>query len=110
MIYVSQIIGLYTLNIYRAICQLYLSKTGRKDTPPRMSTARYRYGMNPPGGKRTPSVPVWAAGSLDCDGSLQHLDYSLGPAKQRPGLLLYQKKIQKAHFPSETPYPLTASA
>ena len=110
MMYVSQIIGLYTLNIYGAICQLYLSKTGRKDTPPRTSTARYRYGMKPPGGKWTPSVPVWAAGFLDCDRSPQHLDCPLGPAKQRPGLLLYQKKFQKAHFPSETPCPLTASA
>ena len=30
MMYVSQIIMLYTLNLYRAICQLYLNKTGRK--------------------------------------------------------------------------------
>ena len=30
MMYVSQIIMLYTLNLYSAVCQLYLSKTGRK--------------------------------------------------------------------------------
>ena len=30
MMYVSQIIMPYTLNIYSAICQLYLNKTGRK--------------------------------------------------------------------------------
>ena len=30
MIYVSQIIMLYTLNFYSAVCQLYLNKTGRK--------------------------------------------------------------------------------
>ena len=28
--YVSQIIMLYTLNLYSAACQLYLSKTGRE--------------------------------------------------------------------------------
>ena len=31
MIYVSQIIILYTLNVYSAVCQLYLNKTGRKN-------------------------------------------------------------------------------
>ena len=30
MMYVSQIIMLYTLNLYSAECQLYLNKTGRK--------------------------------------------------------------------------------
>ena len=30
MMYVSQVIMLYTLNIYSAISQLYLNKTGRK--------------------------------------------------------------------------------
>ena len=30
--YVSQIIMLYTLNLYSAVCQLYLNKTGRKIT------------------------------------------------------------------------------
>ena len=30
MMYVSQIIMLYTLNLYSAVCQLYLKKTGRK--------------------------------------------------------------------------------
>ena len=30
MIYVSQIITLHTLNLYRAICQLNLNKMGRK--------------------------------------------------------------------------------
>ena len=30
MVYVSQIIVLYTLNIYSAISQLYLNKTGEK--------------------------------------------------------------------------------
>ena len=30
MMYGSQIIMQYTLNLYCAICQLYLSKTGRK--------------------------------------------------------------------------------
>ena len=30
MVYVSQIIMLYTLNLYSTICQLYLDKTGRK--------------------------------------------------------------------------------
>ena len=30
MMYVSQIIMLYTLNVYSAVCQLYLNKTGRK--------------------------------------------------------------------------------
>ena len=30
MMYVSQIIMLYTLDLYSALCQLYLSKTGRK--------------------------------------------------------------------------------
>ena len=29
-IYVSQIIMLYTLNIYSAVCKLYLNKTGKK--------------------------------------------------------------------------------
>ena len=28
--YVSQIVMLYTLNLYKTICQLYLSKTGKK--------------------------------------------------------------------------------
>ena len=28
--YESQIIMLYTLNLYSALCQLYLNKTGRK--------------------------------------------------------------------------------
>jgi len=31
MIYVSQIIMLYTLNIHNAVHQLYLNKTGRKN-------------------------------------------------------------------------------
>ena len=31
MAYVSQIIILCTLNLYSAVCQLYLSKTGRKN-------------------------------------------------------------------------------
>ena len=30
MMYVSQIIMPHTLNLYSAVCQLYLSKTGRK--------------------------------------------------------------------------------
>ena len=30
MTYVSHIIMLYTLNLYSAVCQLYLCKTGRK--------------------------------------------------------------------------------
>ena len=30
MMPVSQIIMLYTLNLYSAVCQLYLNKTGRK--------------------------------------------------------------------------------
>ena len=30
MMYVSQIIMLYTLNLYSAVFQLYLNKTGRK--------------------------------------------------------------------------------
>ena len=30
MMYISQIIMLYTLNLYRAVCQLYLNKKGRK--------------------------------------------------------------------------------
>ena len=30
MMYVSQIIMLYTLNFYSAICQLYLNKSGTK--------------------------------------------------------------------------------
>ena len=30
MMHVSHIITLYTLNLYSAICQLYLDKTGRK--------------------------------------------------------------------------------
>ena len=28
MMYVSQVIMLYTLNLYSAVCQLYLNKTG----------------------------------------------------------------------------------
>ena len=32
MIYLSQIIMLYTLNLYSAVCQIYLNKTGRKKT------------------------------------------------------------------------------
>ena len=28
--YISQIIMLYTLNLYSAVCQLHLNKTGRK--------------------------------------------------------------------------------
>ena len=31
MTYVSQIIMLYTLNLYNAVCQLYLNKTERKN-------------------------------------------------------------------------------
>ena len=30
MMYVTQIIMLYTLNLYSAVCQIYLNKTGRK--------------------------------------------------------------------------------
>ena len=30
MMYLSQIIMPYTLNLYSAVCQLYLNKTGRK--------------------------------------------------------------------------------
>ena len=30
MIYVTQIIMLCTLNLYSAVCQLYLNKTGKK--------------------------------------------------------------------------------
>ena len=30
MMYVSQIIMLYTLNLYSAVCQLYVSKAGRR--------------------------------------------------------------------------------
>ena len=30
MMYVNQIIMLYTLNLYITVCQSYLSKTGRK--------------------------------------------------------------------------------
>ena len=30
MMYVSQIIVLYTLNLHIAVCQLYLNKTGKK--------------------------------------------------------------------------------
>ena len=93
--YVSQIIGLYTLNIYRAICQLYLSKTGSKDTPSRMSTAHYRYGMNPPGGKQTPSVPVWAAGFLDCDRSRITWTIHLAQISRGPGICSIRKKSRK---------------
>lgn len=31
MMYITQIILLYTLNLYKGICQLYLSKTGQKN-------------------------------------------------------------------------------
>ena len=31
MMYVSQIIMLYTLNLYSAVCQLYLNKAGRRE-------------------------------------------------------------------------------
>ena len=31
MMYVSQIIMLYALNLYSAVCQLYLNKTRRKN-------------------------------------------------------------------------------
>ena len=30
MIYISQIIMLYTINLSNAVCKLYLNKTGRK--------------------------------------------------------------------------------
>ena len=30
MMYISQIIMMYTLNLYSALCQLYLNKTERK--------------------------------------------------------------------------------
>ena len=30
MMYVTQVIILYTLNLYSAVCQLYLSKTEKK--------------------------------------------------------------------------------
>ena len=30
MMYVSQVIMLYTMNLYSAVCQLYLNKTGFK--------------------------------------------------------------------------------
>lgn len=30
LVYVNQIITLYTLDLYSAVCQLHLSKTGRK--------------------------------------------------------------------------------
>ena len=29
MMYISQVIMLYTLNLYSAVCQLFLNKTGR---------------------------------------------------------------------------------
>ena len=32
MIYVNQMIMLYTLNLYNAICQLYLNKAKKKNT------------------------------------------------------------------------------
>ena len=31
MMYISQITMLYALNLYSAVCQLYLNKTGKKD-------------------------------------------------------------------------------
>ena len=31
MMYITQIILLYTLNLYKGICQLYLNKTGQKN-------------------------------------------------------------------------------
>ena len=31
MMYVNQITMLYTLNLYSAVCQLYLNKTGQKN-------------------------------------------------------------------------------
>ena len=37
MMYVSQIIMLYTLNLYSAVCQLYLNKTGRREKRKRIS-------------------------------------------------------------------------
>ena len=33
MMYASQIIMLYTLNLYSAVCQMYLNKTKRKKDP-----------------------------------------------------------------------------
>ena len=33
MMYLSQIIMLYTLNVYSSVCRLYLNKTWRKKTP-----------------------------------------------------------------------------
>ena len=30
MMYVSQIVMLHTLNLFSAVCELYLNKTGRK--------------------------------------------------------------------------------
>ena len=34
MIYVSQVIMLYTLNLHSAVCQLYLNKIGREEKVP----------------------------------------------------------------------------
>ena len=38
MMYLSQFIMLFTLNLYSAVCQLYLNKPGRKPPPPKFSS------------------------------------------------------------------------
>ena len=43
MMYVSQFIMLYTLNLYIAVCQLYLNKTGREKETESGHQARQRW-------------------------------------------------------------------
>ena len=43
MMYVSHIITLYTLHLHSAVCQLYLSKTGRKKLNHQMSKSLNEY-------------------------------------------------------------------
>ena len=42
MMYVSQITMLYTLNLYSAVGQLYLNKTGRKKIKPNKILSAYK--------------------------------------------------------------------
>ena len=44
MMYVSQIIVLYTLNLYGAVCRLYLSKTGKNKKDLWLWSEGYDYG------------------------------------------------------------------
>ena len=41
MMYVSQIIRLYTLNLNSAVCQSYLNKTGRKSKENKINLYMY---------------------------------------------------------------------